>query len=148
VWPDVDLALTLVSDWTDPVPPGVRVAGLLPSLGVRDALAAASVLVLPCRRAASGDMDGVPMVLMEAMAMGRPVVTTSLSGIPELVDDSVGWLVPPEDPVALVQALREATRREECARRGERGPARLRERGFTLADQVNGVLSAWGAVRG
>src|SRR4029079_12805756 len=78
VWPKVDLPLTLVSDWTGPVPTGVRVAGLLPSPGVRDAMAAASVLVLPCRRAASGDMDGVPMVLMEALAMGRPVVTTRL----------------------------------------------------------------------
>jgi colanic acid/amylovoran biosynthesis glycosyltransferase len=144
----VDLPLTLVSDWTGPVPPRVHVAGLLPSLGVRDAMASASVLVLPCRRAASGDMDGVPMVLMEAMAMGRPVVTTSLSGIPELVDDSVGWLVPPEDPVALVQALREATSRDECAQRGANGPARLRDRGFTLADQAAGVLSAWGAVAG
>ena len=148
VWPEIDLDLTLVSDWTGPVPPRVRVAGLLPSLDVRDAIATASVLVLPCRRAASGDMDGVPMVLMEAMAMGRAVVTTRLSGIPELVDDSVGWLVPPEDSVALVQALREATSRDECARRGARGPARLRERGFTLSDQVAGVLSAWGAFGG
>ena len=148
VWPEVDLDLTLVSDWTGPVPPRVRVVGLLPSADVRDAMAMASVLVLPCRRAPSGDMDGVPMVLMEAMAMGRPVVTTSLSGIPELVDDSVGWLVPPEDPVALVRALREATSRDECERRGARGPERLRERRFTLADQVAGVLAAWGVARG
>jgi glycosyltransferase involved in cell wall biosynthesis len=148
VWPEVDLSLTLVSDWTGPVPPRVRVTGLLPSLDVRDAIATASVLVLPCRRAASGDMDGVPMVLMEALAMGRPVVTTSLSGIPELVDHSVGWLVRPDDPAALVQALREATSRDECARRGARGPARLRERRFTLEDQVAGVLSAWGMDRG
>lgn len=147
-WPDVDLDLTFVSDWTEPVPPRVRVTGLLPSPAALDAMAAASVLVLPCRRAESGDMDGVPMVLMEAMALGRPVVTTRLSGIPELVDESVGWLVPPEDPGALVEALREATRREECVRRGARGPARLRERGFTLADQVDGVLSAWGAGHG
>jgi glycosyltransferase involved in cell wall biosynthesis len=111
-------------------------------------MASASVLVLPCRRATSGDMDGVPMVLMEAMALGRPVVTTRLSGIPELVDEAVGWLVPPEDPAALVQALREATNRDECARRGAHGPARLRERGFTLADQVEGVLSAWAGGRG
>jgi glycosyltransferase involved in cell wall biosynthesis len=148
VWPEVDLDLTLVSDWNEPVPPRVRVSGLLPSPAVRDAMASASVLVLPCRRASSGDMDGVPMVLMEAMALGRPVVTTHLSGIPELVDESVGWLVPPEDPAALVGALREATSRDECARRGARGPARLRERGFTLADQAAGVLSAWGADRG
>jgi colanic acid/amylovoran biosynthesis glycosyltransferase len=143
VWPQVGLELSLVSDWTGPVPPRVAVHGLLPSQQTLDAIAAASVLVLPCRRAASGDMDGVPMVLMEAMALGRPVVTTRLSGIPELVDESVGWLVPPEDPKALLAALREATSRDECARRGARGPQRLRERGFTLADQAAGVLSAW-----
>ncbi len=149
VWPEVDLDLALVSDWTGPVPPRVTRHG---SASFRMACATrsarASVLVLPCRRAASGDMDGVPMVLMEAMALGRPVVTTRLSGIPELVDDSVGWLVPPDDPAALIAALRQASDRDECARRGARGPARLRERGFTLADQAAGVLSAWAAVGG
>jgi colanic acid/amylovoran biosynthesis glycosyltransferase len=148
VWPEIDLDLTLVSDWAGPVPERVTVTGLVSSEQALRAIAAASVLVLPCRRAASGDMDGVPMVLMEAMALGRPVVTTRLSGIPELVDESVGWLVPPEDPEALVAALREATDRDQCERRGARGPARLRERGFTLADQAAGVLSAWMAARG
>ena len=54
-------------------------------------------------------MDGIPVVLMEAMAMGRPVMVSSLSGIPELVDPASGWLLRPGDAGALERALREAT---------------------------------------
>jgi len=116
--------------------------GLLPPSRVRARLAATNLAVLPCRRARDGDLDGVPVVLMEALAAGRPVVTTPVSGIPELVDDAVGWLVPPDDPVALAAALRAADDPTERARRGAVGPDRLRERGFTVGSQVDGVLAA------
>src|SRR6185436_9576389 len=54
----------------------------------------------------SGDRDGIPNVLVEAMACGLPVVTTGVSGIPELVSDGAnGLLVPPDDPVAVAAAL-------------------------------------------
>ncbi len=53
-------------------------------------------------------MDGIPVSLMEAMAMELPVVTTRLSGIPELVEDGRhGRLVEPDDPVSLAKALAE-----------------------------------------
>lgn len=66
----------------------------------------ASVFCLPCRVLDNGDRDGIPNVLMEAMACGLPVVTTNVSGIPELVTHEVnGLLVPPDDPVALAGAL-------------------------------------------
>jgi len=53
-------------------------------------------------------MDGIPVSLMEAMAMELPVLTTRLSGIPELVEDNRhGRLVEPDDPVALAKALAE-----------------------------------------
>ena len=49
----------------------------------------------------NGDRDGIPNVLVEAMACGMPVVSTAVSGIPELVRDGEnGLLVPPDDPVA------------------------------------------------
>jgi glycosyltransferase involved in cell wall biosynthesis len=51
-------------------------------------------------------MDGVPVSLMEAMAMEIAVVSTTVSGIPELIqDDETGLLVPEKDPVALANAL-------------------------------------------
>ncbi len=66
----------------------------------------ASIFALPCRIGADGDRDGIPNVLMEAMAMGVPVVTTPVSGIPELVQDRVsGLLVEPDQPRKLADAL-------------------------------------------
>ena len=59
----------------------------------------ATVLALACRVADDGDRDGIPNVLVEAMAAGLPVVTTAVSGIPELVRDGEnGLLVPSERP--------------------------------------------------
>jgi glycosyltransferase involved in cell wall biosynthesis len=65
----------------------------------------ASALCMPCR-VLPADRDGIPNVLVEAMAAGAPVVATAVSGIPELVDDGVnGLLVAPDEPEALADAL-------------------------------------------
>ena len=89
-------------------------------------------------------MDGVPVSLMEGLAAGRAVMSTRVSGVPELVDPEVGWLLPPEDTLALRQALREAhDRPEERLRRGTAGPARLAQRGFTVQEQARTLLRGW-----
>jgi glycosyltransferase involved in cell wall biosynthesis len=67
--------------------------------------------------------EGVPVVLMEAMAARVPVVATQIAGIPELVDDGVsGFLVPPGDPIALAEKvdrlLRDGNLRREFGRAG------------------------------
>ncbi len=85
----------------------------------------ASGFVLPCRRDAAGDMDGIPVALMEAMAAGVPVVTTAISGIPELVHHGVsGWVVPPDDvpglAKAILECLRDSSRSAELAEAGRR----------------------------
>jgi glycosyltransferase involved in cell wall biosynthesis len=70
------------------------------------ATAEAGLFVLPCRTAANGDMDGIPVVLMEAMAAGRAVIAGDLPAIRELIDhDRSGLLVAPNDPAALAQAI-------------------------------------------
>lgn len=63
------------------------------------ALAAANALILP------SFAEGLPVVVMEAMAAGRPVIATVIAGLPELVTDQVGWLVPAGDGAALAQAI-------------------------------------------
>lgn len=66
----------------------------------------ASVFALPCRVTDSGDRDGIPNVLFEAMALGVPVVTTDVSGITELVvERKTGWIVEPHRPDKLAASI-------------------------------------------
>lgn len=66
----------------------------------------ADIFCLPCRVLDNGDRDGLPNVLMEAMACGLPVITTPVSGIPEIIKDGHnGALVPPNDAEALANAI-------------------------------------------
>ena len=66
----------------------------------------ANVKILPSVRAKDGDQEGIPVVLMEAMAVALPVISTKLSGIPELVETGqTGILVPPRDSDALADAI-------------------------------------------
>jgi glycosyltransferase involved in cell wall biosynthesis len=65
------------------------------------------IFVLSASVAPDGDRDGIPVVLMEAGAVGLPVISTAISGIPELVHHGVtGLLVPPGDSAALAEAIR------------------------------------------
>ena len=91
--------------------------------------------------------EGLPMVLLEAMAAGRPVVATPVGGTPELVvDGETGLLVPPRDPGALAAALRRILDdRELAARLGEAGRRRVRER-FTLEAMTRRVLEIYDEV--
>mgnify|MGYP001559877358 CR=1 FL=1 len=66
----------------------------------------AAIFALPCQVADDGDRDGIPNVFMEAMAMGLPVVSTDVSGIPELIHHNRnGILVPQQDAESLAKAL-------------------------------------------
>ncbi len=66
----------------------------------------AAVVAAPCVIGADGDRDGLPTVLLEAMALGVPCVSTDVTGIPELVrDGDTGLCVPQRDPHALADAL-------------------------------------------
>jgi glycosyltransferase involved in cell wall biosynthesis len=84
----------------------VSFVGALPHEQVVDFIKSLDAFVLPCRKDKNGDMDGIPVVLMEAMLSGVPVISTLLSGIPELIDDkNTGLLVPPNNAEALSKAI-------------------------------------------
>jgi glycosyltransferase involved in cell wall biosynthesis len=76
-------------------------------------------------------VEGLPVVLMEALALGRPVVSTFVAGIPELIEPGLcGWLVPAGSVAALVCAIREvlAAPVEDLGRMGRAGAIRVAER--------------------
>jgi colanic acid/amylovoran biosynthesis glycosyltransferase len=103
----------------------VALLGPLDGAGVRRELQACRAFVLP------SSAEGLPVVLMEALALRRPVVSTFVAGIPELVRDGrEGWLVPAGDVAALADAMRAALEAppELLARLGASGAQRVRER--------------------
>lgn len=84
----------------------VEMPGFKPSHEVKAMLDEADVFLLPSVTGTDGDMEGIPVALMEAMAVGIPVVSTLHSGIPELIEtDESGWLVPENDAAALANRL-------------------------------------------
>ncbi len=84
----------------------VRLLGWKQQREIVELLDASHLILAPSVTSKSGDQEGIPVVLMEAMAMGLPVVSTQHSGIPELVEDGVtGYLVPERDPDALANRL-------------------------------------------
>jgi hypothetical protein len=101
----------------------VQLVGKLAREQVIDRYARAAVYVQPSRIAADGDRDGIPNVLLEAMAMGLPVVATRVSGIPELVQHGHnGLLVEPDDANALADAIAACSISPCCRRELGRRP--------------------------
>jgi glycosyltransferase involved in cell wall biosynthesis len=102
----------------------VRLTGWLSLDAVRDAIIASRALVV------SSFGEGLPVVIMEALALNRPVVSTRVGGIAELVEPGVsGWLVPPGSATELAAAMREAltSRPETLESMGAAGRQRVLE---------------------
>lgn len=102
----------------------VAFLGTCDAARVRTLLRGAAALVVP------STYEGMPLVVLEAMEAGVPVVASRVSGIPEVVvDGETGWLAPPEEPEALARALEAVLAHpEEARRRGATGRARVEER--------------------
>ncbi len=94
----------------------VELMGSQPQERVRELLREASVFVLACVEAADGDIDGIPVSLMEAMAMGVPVISTGVSGIPELIHGGKnGLLATPHNAESLATHIERIITDHEAA---------------------------------
>ena len=115
----------------------VNLLGSLSQDAVLEKLQAADIFALASTTDAQGATDVFPTVILEAMASARPVVSTCLAGIPELVvDGQTGMLVPPGDSTALAQALEQLLRDPELRLRfGDAGRARI-EQHFRIEQTV------------
>ncbi len=96
----------------------VTFLGWKDDIGLKKLLESSDVLVVPSVEARDGDRDGVPNIVIEAMAAGLPVVASRVGAIPEAVrDGETGWLVTAGDANALAGAIGEVWRDESRARR-------------------------------
>jgi glycosyltransferase involved in cell wall biosynthesis len=105
---------------------------------VRAAIVGARALLLPSYA------EGLPIVIMEALAMGRPVLTTRIAGIPELVDSGCGWVFEAGDVDAIAEALRSVMRADpqQRAAMGREGRRRVEER-HDLRKSAKALLEAF-----
>lgn len=130
-----DLKIVLIGDGEDrpAIEARIRELGVgahveLAGWGARDevraALEGARAMLLPSLA------EGLPVVIMEALALGCPVISTRIAGIPELLDAECGWVIPPGDPAALEQATRACLSEssERLARMGRTGRTRVLDR--------------------
>jgi colanic acid/amylovoran biosynthesis glycosyltransferase len=109
----------------------VEITGWSSNSEVRQHIRSARVLVLP------SFAEGLPVVIMEALALGCPVISTYVAGIPELVESGVcGWLVPPGSVEALTAAMRHALQMpaEDLEQMGRRGAERVAQQHVAEAE--------------
>jgi glycosyltransferase involved in cell wall biosynthesis len=109
----------------------VEFPGFVPHRQVPDLLRRADLFVMPCIIDPRGDRDGLPNVILEALAHEVPVVATDVNGVAEAVrPGETGWLIPPQEPAVLAQAIREALADPSEARRRARAGRELVTREF------------------
>ncbi len=109
----------------------VEFAGALPQEEVRRVYGQATIAALACVADELGNQDALPTTLLEALALGVPIVATKLSGIPEIVSEECGLLAPPGDAAAFAAQLRAM---EERISAGKYRPELARRRAEQLFD--------------
>jgi glycosyltransferase involved in cell wall biosynthesis len=122
----------------------VKLLGAQPHEMVRLAYRRASLFVLPCTVAENGDRDGIPNVLLEAMASGVPVVSTEVSGVPELIEsERDGLLVSPNNPTLLADAMERVLASTEFGERLARAARAKIEAQFSLDHGTTELLATF-----
>ena len=127
----------------------VTFLGALDSDSVVRELAKATIFLLPCVEADTGDRDGVPLSLMEAMYVRIPVISSNIASIPELIEDGKeGLLVEQKNVEQLASAIRMLLHDKSLRdAMGEKGRAKV-EKEFNIHQEVEKLVQIWGEVTG
>jgi glycosyltransferase involved in cell wall biosynthesis len=111
----------------------VQLVGPRPQSEVIALVQQAAVFAAPCVVGGDGNRDGLPTVLLEAMALGTPCIATDVTGIPEIIrDDETGLIVPQHDPSGLSEAIEDLLRDESRRVRLAVNARRLIEKQFDV----------------
>ena len=123
----------------------VRFRGPLPQSEVGELLGKASVFAAPCVVTDDGDRDGLPTVLLEAMAVGAPCVSTDVTGIPEVIrHGETGLLVGQRDPQSLADAIQALLEESELRIRLAKRARGLIEERFDVTANVRQLANVFG----
>lgn len=127
----------------------VSLPGFVPHRQVPTLFQQAHLFIMPSVITPSGDRDGIPNVILEALLHEVPVVATAVSGLPEVIrPGETGWLVPPGDPRALAQAVMEALTDPVEARRRARAGRELVAREFNSQKNYGQLKACFEKVAG
>ncbi len=103
------------------------------------------VFLLPCIKAKNKDVDGIPVALMEAMALEKPIVSTIISGIPELVENKKnGFLVEPKNIKQLTTTIKNLLEDKKLRMKIGKNAKKKIEKEFNIHKEVNKLLKIWG----
>jgi len=122
-------ALETMAEWLC-VDELIRWRGVISRDEVRQELLKADCIVVPSIVSADGDRDGIPNVVVEAMAVGRPVIGTTVGGLGEALFDETAWLCESRSPESILCRIRDIHAKPQLAREKCREARRLVERSF------------------
>lgn len=119
----------------------VALKGNMPQTELKELYRRANAFVLPCVIASNQDRDGIPNVILEAIAMGLPVVSTTVSGVPEaVISEETGKLVSPHAPEELFKALKELIENIDKQQTMGQKARHLAEEKFAAKDHMKALV--------
>jgi len=115
----------------------VLMKGLKPHSEIFEMFAKATMFVLPCVISRNGDRDGIPNVIIESLAAKTPVISTEVSGVPEIIiNNQTGLVVPPRDEKSLSKAMISLLQNPEDQKRFAQNGRELVEKKFDIKKNV------------
>lgn len=126
----------------------VKITGNLDNYSLNDEFSRTTIFMMPCIKSRNGDMDGIPVSLMEAMYLQIPVVSTTISGIPELIDNNInGLLVEPNNVIQLTEAIRSLLINKDLRNKiGNNGKEKI-ENDFNIHEETKKLVGIWNQIK-